>query len=207
MNQRIKTTYRTTPKEKDLHKEVLLSRFDQTISDLTCLSVLTHPGFWSQADKKQWNTLRNSIIDIVAAVIDLKQMANELNVEEHVVNHDAVGDYARRHAKGDPTGNCAKAVRMALQHGGVPLSNWPKVAKDYREYLPQYGYQVIEPSNYDEPQVGDIVVLEPHPGGHPAGHIAVFDGTNWVSDFVQRDHWGGPGWRNNETEHCFLRMT
>ena len=107
-------------------------------------------------------------------------------------------------AKPDPTGLCARHVRLALMEAGVPLTNWPEFAKDYKWYLQKYGFQELSPLNY-KPETGDIVVLEQHPGGHVAGHIAMYDGTRWISDFVQRDHWGGPGWRNNKTPHVFMR--
>lgn len=34
-----------------------------------------------------------------------------------------------------------------------------------------------------------------HAGGNPGGHRAIFDGSEWYSDFRQRDMWAGPGYR------------
>jgi len=35
------------------------------------------------------------------------------------------------------------------------------------------------------PQKGDIYV-EDRTNTHPHGHIAIYDGNNWVSDFIQK---------------------
>ena len=32
--------------------------------------------------------------------------------------------------------------------------------------------------------------------GHPHGHIAMYSGNHWISDFVQRDMWGGNAYRD-----------
>ena len=45
---------------------------------------------------------------------------------------------------------------------------------------------------------GDVVVIQNYPGGDVNGHIALYDGTRWVSDFKQRDIWAGPGYRANQ---------
>lgn len=37
---------------------------------------------------------------------------------------------------------------------------------------------------------GDIIVLEAVEN-HPRGHIAMYSGNKWISDFVQSDMWGG----------------
>lgn len=104
------------------------------------------------------------------------------------------------------TGLCAKHVRLGLMAGDVPLQNWPENAREYKTYLPKYGFETVSSANtFDHPEQGDVCVLEPYPGGHPAGHICMWDGKQWVSDFGQRDFWGGPGWRDNLTSHVFMR--
>ena len=51
----------------------------------------------------------------------------------------------------------------------------------------------------------DVVVLQTYRTGNRSGHIAAFDGLAWVSDFVQRDFWSGPGYRNERPSHVFYR--
>ena len=56
------------------------------------------------------------------------------------------------------------------------------------------------------PKAGDVVVIQPYTGGRTHGHIAMYDGTSWVSDFVQNDMWGGPGYRKNQPSKTIYRM-
>lgn len=91
-------------------------------------------------------------------------------------------------------GLCAHYVRLALAAGGVVISPWPANACDYGPYLIAAGLAQIATAPVD-PLAGDVVVLQPYPTGNPSGHIAMYDGTQWVSDFRQRDIWAGPGYR------------
>ena len=121
------------------------------------------------------------------------------------MNKEAAAAYARAHAEPQSKAMCAHHVRLALMNGGgVPLSGWPEYACNYDPYLERYGFTRIPGEQYS-PQPGDVVVIQPHPGGHPAGHIALYDGTAWISDFVQRDFWGGPGFRAAQPRHAFYR--
>lgn len=119
----------------------------------------------------------------------------------------AAARYARSKAEKSSTGKCARCVRLALMEGGgLNLRGWPVNAKDYRTYLPSYGFRE-EPKQGYVPEIGDVCVLD-GPVGVPAaspGHICIFDGTAWVSDFIQRDHWAGPAFRDQKVDHVFLR--
>ncbi len=55
------------------------------------------------------------------------------------------------------------------------------------------------------PEKGDVAVIQPYSGGDPNGHIAMYDGTQWVSDFAQRDLWGGPGYRKHKPDCVIYR--
>ena len=46
-------------------------------------------------------------------------------------------------------------------------------------------------------------MIQPYKGGDPNGHITMYDGEDWLSDFVQRDMWGGPGYRENKP-NCII---
>lgn len=110
-------------------------------------------------------------------------------------NVNAAVNFLREHAHQSSTGNCAKAVRMAIEAGGISTEGRPNSAKDYDSFLPKIGYHEVSKDNYN-PLPGDIVVHEAQPG-HPHGHIAMYDGQNWISDFVQRDMFGGSAYRQN----------
>ena len=100
-------------------------------------------------------------------------------------------------------GKCATAVREALEAGGLSTIGHPVKACDYDKFLPTLGFKEANKNNY-VPQKGDIIVLEAI-GSHTAGHIAMYTGTKWVSDFVQRDMWGGPAYRNKANYTLFRR--
>jgi surface antigen len=104
------------------------------------------------------------------------------------VSHTDSHEFARS------MGKCATHVRQALQTAGIDTSNHPMDAKDYGPYREMWGFQPIP--NDDTPQIGDIAVIQPTAQGRldgigPEGHIAAFDGFHWVSDWQQRDVWGG----------------
>ncbi|MGA2538510.1 MAG: hypothetical protein ABSF53_21050 [Terracidiphilus sp.] len=90
------------------------------------------------------------------------------------------------HARLHSTHYCAASVRQAMEAAGIPTADRPPSgdAGDYGPFLLRHGAQVVPQESYD-PNAGDVAVFE-RSEDHPAGHIQVFDGHHWVSDFVQR---------------------
>lgn len=107
-------------------------------------------------------------------------------------------------------GECAKYVRIALDAGGVKIAfPYPRSAKDYAAVLSGYGFHKLSPKpqpDYD-PKQGDIVVIQNHQNVSKDGHIALFDGHTWVSDFKQRpnDIWPGQRYRNTKPDYDVFR--
>ena len=91
---------------------------------------------------------------------------------------------ASRVARSSSTGYCARYVRKALQSAGYEFTPNPS-AYQYasRGTLAQAGFAKI--SNNMPPQVGDVVVYD-RSSKHPHGHIQIFDGNDWISDFRQK---------------------
>ncbi len=107
--------------------------------------------------------------------------------------------HLRRHALLKSAAKCATFIRQALNAGGFPNKHKPKDAKDYRAYLTLYGFAEMSVSITEyRPEVGDITVIQSYPGGNSSGHIAMFDGQEWISDFRQRDMWSGSGYRSHQ---------
>jgi hypothetical protein len=102
--------------------------------------------------------------------------------------------HLQRIARPHSTGFCARHVRLALRAGGVAIEPWPPIARVYGDYLTRHGCVPVPVAGY-APQAGDVVVIQNYPGGKNAGHIAMYSGSKWISDFVQRDLWAGPGYR------------
>ena len=102
-----------------------------------------------------------------------------------------------RNALPASTGACGHYVRNALQ-AGVPLGEpaIPHVpqAKNFGPTLVNLGFTAIYDSNTSgtipigyTPQKGDVVVIQPYIGDpNNAGHVTMYDGTHWVSDYKQR---------------------
>jgi hypothetical protein len=87
--------------------------------------------------------------------------------------------YLRWHAESTSHGRCARYVREAIERGGVPIIRTYS-AKDYGDSLKHAGFQEV--SGF--PERGDVIVIQSI-DGHPDGHMAMFDGEQWISDFKQ----------------------
>lgn len=89
-------------------------------------------------------------------------------------------NYVSSHAAATSTGHCAKFVRLAIERGGIVLDR-TRDAKDYGQSLISAGFYEVSAA---PPQKGDVVVIQPITN-HPSGHMAMFDGQIWISDFKQ----------------------
>ena len=109
-------------------------------------------------------------------------------------NVQAALNWAKNNVHIKSTGYCAKYVRMMIEAGGLSTAGRPGSAYQYASFLPKIGFKHInslfgkkaqaEWSN-KEAQPGDISVMA-H-GKH--GHICMWTGKQWVSDFVQNNMW------------------
>lgn len=92
-------------------------------------------------------------------------------------------------------GYCAKYVRTAMEAGGLNTSTRPDWAWKYINWLPTQGWKLMttcssrtEQALYTQSQAqpGDIAVYQkPGYGTTAPGHICMWSGRNWISDFVQ----------------------
>jgi hypothetical protein len=101
-----------------------------------------------------------------------------------------------RHGKG----KCGEYVRKALQAAGANFNEYhpPHYGKLYGLTLERLGFHEITVEDPDHFHFvrGDVMVMQPHKGGKQAGHVAGYDGKDWISDFIQLDFWAGPQYRN-----------
>ena len=91
--------------------------------------------------------------------------------------------YLDEHALPQSAGHCAQYVRQAIEAGGMVLTRHLH-AKDYGSSLTAVGFIEVPATAALAPLVGDVGIVQPIVG-HPDGHMAMFDGTLWVSDFKQ----------------------
>jgi hypothetical protein len=120
---------------------------------------------------------------------------------------DKFASYLRKHASLHSQAHCAKFVRRALEAGGADTKGHPTPARLYGPTLLSNGFHAISVDNPDKfPfQQGDIVVIQPTKHGNPAGHIAGYDGKNWISDFVQHGFWPGLAYAKEKPGYVVYR--
>jgi hypothetical protein len=103
-------------------------------------------------------------------------------------------DYISKNALEKSIGRCARYVRTAIEAGGLSTEGRPASACQYVDFLPKIGFTQIEKITGKVKQYnwslknanpGDIAVM--NYGKH--GHICMWDGKNWVSDFRQNNMW------------------
>jgi len=87
---------------------------------------------------------------------------------------------------------CAKFVRMAIEAGGIKTDGRPNWAWKYINYLPTIGFKGIAkvPRNQMHlfnAQPGDIAVYQKGNDPSVPGHICMWTGAGWESDFKQKD--------------------
>ena len=99
-------------------------------------------------------------------------------VDEYLLNYSMT-----KHAETKSRTWCAWYVMRALHAGGCPAYLLP--AYGYEWLLPRMDFVEVSRTNY-VPQKGDLIVF-PAIGKHIWGHIQMWDGKQWVSDFRQRN--------------------
>ena len=104
------------------------------------------------------------------------------------------------------SGKCATFVRIALQAGGINTSDRPAStvsAKNYGPYLLKKGFNLVNPNGYT-PVAGDVAVFDGF-SGHPNGHIEMYNGNQWISDFKQNYFTPGPAYRKPPDPYQIFR--
>jgi hypothetical protein len=118
-------------------------------------------------------------------------------------------------AEASSKGYCARYVKAAISAGGG-ISSWPSIvsAKDYGPALIERGFNVIAVTGSF--MAGDVVIIQgfkkaDFPAGeikkdHPHGHMAMFNGQQWVSDFRQNNgYYPGGDYRKAKPTFVFYR--
>ena len=152
----------------------------------------------------------NPIIDGGTLALAKMPLQNQQSKDQVAVNKrlsiEAVVKHLNSNAHETSQGQCAKYVRQAIEAGGIIITPpRPLYAKDYGMKLVELGFQKIDSNGY-LPEKGDIVVLQP-PKDQSAGHIQIYNGETWVSDFKQSsDIYPGPAYRKEEVAYVIYRL-
>lgn len=106
--------------------------------------------------------------------------------------------HATQKANPTSTGYCAKFVANALQASGYKFTRQNSAFQYANGPLASAGFTKI--ANAGKYQIGDVMVWPAHgqgnSGGGVHGHIQIFNGRNWVSDFIQANMKPGPKYGN-----------
>ena len=116
-------------------------------------------------------------------------------------NPKKAAEYVTKNAESKSVGLCAKYVRKAIVAGGIPLYQGGN-AWSYKYLLPLLGFKEIEDVN--DKKVGDIVVFQPI-GKRYFGHIAMWNGRQWISDFKQRSIIVHSDYSKDDCEYTIFR--
>jgi hypothetical protein len=116
-------------------------------------------------------------------------------------NKDIAVEFLNSHARPHSVSRCAEFVRSAIEAGGLQLVR-RRSAKDYGPSLEMCKFTIVA-STF--PVTGDVVVIQPITArGH--GHMAMFNGTQWVSDFTQMHGlYPGPAYRKQKPDFSIYR--
>lgn len=150
----------------------------------------------SVADK-----INSWIEDKVSSVVDFVSPVDAGDVSAGVtVKANKAADIITKNALTRSSGYCARYVREGLQQAGYDLKTMGD-AKNYNNGAMQdAGFSVID--SQSAPQKGDVMVM-PAQGGHGAGHMQIYNGQQWVSDFKQKSK--NP-WNDVATENLQYTM-
>ena len=146
--------------------------------------------------EKRANMKRKKVLKVTLFVVALVLLWSHL---PYYYSNDKAVDYISNHAGVKSKCSCAGYVMLGLWHGGCPAGLVPAYA--YEKTLPQMGFQEVPTEGY-QPQKGDISVLPPA-GNSPFGHIAVYNGRQWVSDFSQKSLFPSSAYRMNGSYRIF----
>ena len=98
---------------------------------------------------------------------------------------------------------CARYTREAIAAGGIKLDT-TNLAKNYGSLLERAGFVKLLPG--ETILAGDVIVIHGITADD-AGHMAMFNGSFWVSDFRQsKDIYPGPGYRKARPSYQIYRM-
>lgn len=140
---------------------------------------------------------------VSASTATTPQKSNSVNVAGSADwNFDKVAETVVRKRKEKSKGKCAEHVRMGLVEGDLK----GKIKKmfggrlghafEYLTNLPKLGFNAVFRGTSLKgftPMKGDVAVFDrktygqdkPNEGGWVYGHVCVWTGSNWVSDFIQ----------------------
>ncbi|HHA1768006.1 TPA: hypothetical protein ACOEDU_001486 [Enterobacter ludwigii] len=146
--------------------------------------------------------------DIAVGVLNTQALARaKINAENFKKGIDKKLKYGES--------KCARYVKKALIAGGASVKNSAiESAKKYGPWLIENNFKVVDNTTtvssggvftISGQQTGDVVVIQAAPH-HVHGHMAMFNGKHWVSDFVQeKGFYPAQIYRDNKIAYTLYR--
>ena len=130
--------------------------------------------------------MRKKLIIFAVIIVVIIHVISAVYHERQSFSVNAASRYLVEHAYEKSYNRCAWRVMCAMNAGGqpVPLLRACDYKWYFRRFLSTQFYEV--PIDGYIPEKGDIVVF-PKVTNHPYGHIAMWTGKQWVSDFKQKN--------------------
>jgi hypothetical protein len=138
------------------------------------------------------------------------------NIEMKISPTDAINDAIDNVEKNQTLpfgrGICAKIVVNGLNSAGfgVPLlSDGHGYAKDFGPSLESAGFEIVDVTKEEYlnggARRGDVVLIDSVGPDRPAGHMQIFDGQQWHSDFPQPGFYPGQAYIKAQSEFRVYR--
>ncbi len=147
---------------------------DSVINSLIASSSNTPSQVYLQASNS--STLQNFSANFQSPITAVERLTS--NSAPSIAASSASGAALSR-----SIGRCAMYVRRALQAAGYSFTPQPSAYQYANGTLASAGFVKLSNDNY-APQVGDVAVFN-RTAKNPHGHIQIYDGNQWVSDFRQ----------------------
>ena len=114
---------------------------------------------------------------------------------DKVFDENIAAQWITKHSASVSLHSCAKYVRMAIEAGfrdKNATSGRPNWAWKYIYYLPKIGFKYLTTVKRKElgrykPKIGDIAVYLKNNDKNVPGHICMYNGERWISDFKQNN--------------------
>jgi hypothetical protein len=129
-------------------------------------------------------TLPASMMNNLVAIPDVDTNLTAPNLTAGL-DREKLASWMDAHALACSSHHCALFCRLGMEAAGMSTADRPLSgdAADYGPFLLRHGAHVV-PLNSYTPQVGDTVIFD-KTAQHPNGHMEMYDGCHWVSDFMQ----------------------
>lgn len=120
---------------------------------------------------------------------------------------DAAIARLQNRAKKHPGKECGVYVREAIEAGGIRMNRALNSTEDgsafgFGPILRDTGFRTVAPG--EKPQKGDVVVFQATEG-HKYGHVAMFDGKQWISDYKQNSIYAASIYQDNHVPYVIYR--